>query len=92
MVEYYREGALVGQEAPTDTRTSAELIAQNPAFPSLQPIHGFPSPERSDIGLAFSKGKRLLSGSAEVVYKGFTGEFLKELGFLEAGQTWLSDA
>ena len=92
MVEYYREGALVGQEAPTDTRTQAELFEQNPVFPSLQPIHGLPSPERGDIGLAFSKGKRLLSGSAEVTFKGFTGEFLKELGFQEAGQNWLSDA
>ena len=92
MVEYYREGALVGEEAPTDTRTQAELFEQNPVFPSLQPIHSFPSPERGDIGLAFSKGTRLLSGSAEVTYKGFTGELLKQLGLEEAGQNWLSDA
>ena len=92
MVEYYREGAPVGQEAPTDTRTAEEILLQSPGIQAGQAIHTLLPPERSDASLAFSKGKRLLSGSAEVTFKGFTGELLKELGFQEAGQNWLSNA
>jgi hypothetical protein len=92
MVEYLREGAPIGTEAPTDTRTAEEILLQSPGIQAGQAIHTLLPPERSDTSLAFSKGKRLLFGSAEVTYKGFTGEFLKQLGLEEAGQTWLSDA
>jgi len=92
MVEYYREGAPIGAEAPTDTRTAEEILLQSPGIQAGQAIHTLLPPERSDVSLAFSKGKRLLSGSAEVTFKGFTGEFIKGLGLEEAGQTWLSDA
>ena len=92
MVEYYREGAPVGQEAPTDTRTLEEIMAQTPAIPSLVNVITQPESQVGDMSLAFSKGKRLLSGSAEVTFKGFTGELLRELGFQEAGSDWLSNA
>ena len=94
MVEYYREGALVGQEVPTtDTRTQYEIGMESPmGFQDIAPLATYQPSQRSDIGLAFSKGSRLLLGSGVTTFKGFTGSLLKEFGLEEAGARWLSDA
>jgi hypothetical protein len=55
MVEYYREGAPIGAEAPTDTRTAEEILLQSPGIQAGQAIHTLLPPERSDVSLAFLK-------------------------------------
>ena len=90
--DYYREGALVPSSADSEGFTGPEEFVPLPGIGYTQPLATYQPPERSDAGIAFSKGKRLLSGSAETLFKGFTGDFLKTLGFEEAGDTWLSDA
>ena len=50
------------------------------------------APVESEVGLAFDKGARLLTGSMGVTFKGFGGDFLANLGLEETGNRWLSDA
>ena len=62
------------------------------AYPS-QPIFG-PQPEDySDVGIAFRKGARGLSGQMlDILPKSIGGEFLRGIGLEEQGNQWLSDA
>ena len=93
-IDYYREGALVGQpDQEQEFLTQEEAMANTPLLYREEQMLGVAPPQqRGDIGLAYEKGKRLLTGSASVQFKGFTGELLKNLGLEEAGNEWLSSA
>ena len=93
MVEYYREGSLVNPDESVGPTTQEEIIASTPI--AVDNANIFPSSfvaDRSDVSLAFSKGARLLKGSAETTFKGFTGELLRQAGLEEQGLEWLSNA
>lgn len=106
MVDYFREGQLVpnefNQEEPTVNATTgtpfsqsvwSQKVQRNVANVGYNPYPPLvPTSDRGDMGIAFDKGKRLLSGSAEVLFKGFSGELMKSLGMQEASNSWISDA
>lgn len=89
-LEYTREGAVISSQ--TEVPVEEQVIEPLPGDWYTPPLATYQPPERTDVGIAFSKGKRLLTGSGEVVLKGFTGEFIKSLGFEEAGDSWINNA